>query len=441
MEVTDRDNVKRLLDLSDGAIAYSARGGAGGAIYETVGYKLLDDFTAQVKHAIASRRLVKDTGESQFIVSALAKRGYIVGFPTSRLEKLIRHIKANNWPYIADRLWKEMRSHIALLVTFALLSGLMLALWRMVRLARRSGKDGYTKAHSSQTTMIICFLLVAMGSVSDLSAQALSEQQSQQYYDGEMTIKRLYQGAQEIGSTVWLKRGSDKIKAKYFAYGQVSQKYSAFNQQIILACAGAFTERSGATLQPQGLTVDNGAIVNRDLNGTMDGLVIVYQTGGIVISDIEKDWLSVEENGTKQSLNILISEHKTAFLNWAQRNKATVFQTQLLASPRGLRLDVLKAQREFRERRLLAIVRDAQTKEVIHVVFNIPKAFYLGPLTQLVYDHLRKTTEVVGLLNLDTGDYDILQVKTPTGESLSSLNGPKPIGIATNLLVYYYAKN
>jgi hypothetical protein len=284
-------------------------------------------------------------------------------------------------------------------------------------------------------------MLAAAGGVCTVDAQTLSEQPSRQYYNGEMSIRRLFHGGVEIGSTVWLKRGSDRIKAKYFASGQVYQKYSAMNEQIILTCAGAFTERLGDALLPQGLTVDNGAIINRNLNAQMDGLVIVYATGGIAVSDIEREWLSVEEDGKRQQLDILQSADKTSFLNWAQRNKATVFQTQLLASAAGLRLDVARAQRELRERRLLAIVRDHRTKEVMHVVINVPRAFYLGPLTKLVYDYLRQTTEVVGLLNLDTGDYDVFQVNTPSGESLSDLRGPRSIGVATNLLVYYYARN
>jgi hypothetical protein len=246
-------------------------------------------------------------------------------------------------------------------------------------------------------------LLVLGASVHEARAQALQDRPYLNYYQGDMTIRRLYQGSREIGSTIWLRRGLDKNKAKYFAAGQVYPRYTAFNEQIILVCAGAFTSgpTAGQSL-PEGLTVDNGRIVNRDRDAKMDGLVIVYATGGIGVSDIGKDYLSIEDNGTTRRLDLLQSADKTVFLNWAQRVQATVFQTQLLASSGGLRLNVPKAHKELRERRFLAIVRDNRTNEVIHVIIDVPIPFYLGELAQLVFQYLQTQTTVIALLNLDT---------------------------------------
>jgi hypothetical protein len=105
-------------------------------------------------------------------------------------------------------------------------------------------------------------------------------------------------------------------------------------ERIALACEGAFTGRTlGNVLRPQGLTVDNGSIINR-FRTDWDGIVIVYTNGGIGISDLGKEDLNVEENKRIRTLDLLKSEDKTSFLGWAERNNATVFQTQLLASER-----------------------------------------------------------------------------------------------------------
>lgn len=280
---------------------------------------------------------------------------------------------------------------------------------------------------------LLMLLLAVASCIGKASGQAMSEIPYRSLYNGEVNIKRLYLGPKEIGSTVWLNRTSNNLRAHYIATGSIHQRYSALNKKIILACAGAFTNGVGS---PHGLTIDNGIVVNRDLSLEMDGLVIVYATGGIVVSDIKQDYLNLE-NG-KYKLDILQSQDKTSFVEWARTNHATVFQTQLLASSKGLRLDVLKAQKEVRERRFLAIMQNGS--EINHVVVDVPQAFHLGPLAQWVYDYLRAKGVVVGLLNLDTGDYNIFRVNDSSGQALDYPAGSVPLTKATNLLVYYYIK-
>jgi hypothetical protein len=293
------------------------------------------------------------------------------------------------------------------------------------------------RRRSVKTIMLPLLLLAAAVCVREASAQ-IREGLPHQYYNDEMSIRDLYYESDKIGSAVWLRRGPNNIRAKYFATGQVVQRYLALAQseKVILVCEGAFSDTPAS---PHGLTIDNGRIVNRFLSPEMHGLVIVYATGGIAVSDIQRDMLNLE--GGRQKLDITKSDDKTFFLGWSQQNNATVFQTQLLASSAGLRLEVPKANGtgQSRERRFLAILQDNSTSEVLHAVIDVPKSFYLGELAKLVYDYLSTKGKVFGLLNLDVGSYNILQVNGPNGP-LPSPSGTRPVGKATNLLVYYYAK-
>jgi len=56
----------------------------------------------------------------------------------------------------------------------------------------------------------------------------------------------------------------------------------------------------------------------------------------------------------------------------------------------------------------------------------------------LEYLKYSKDMEVVAILNLDTGDYNILKIFDQTEVELTDIKGSKDIRKATNLVVYYY---
>lgn len=438
---TSMNEMKRFFNLADHVLAYGS--GEGPRIYKSIGYMVLDTIDQEANDAFRRKDLSRNSREGQYLLKALGDKKYYIIFPTSFWEKLWTHIKNGDWPYIGTRLWETIvQYHSVGFVTFALFAGLMLIIRRFFTWRRKPPAIAERiKSHSVKATMIQLIVLTSVGVLNTANAQTLSEKTVGEYYGGDMVIKRLYSGSTEIGSTIWIKRGSEKIKARYFASGQISQRYSALRQSAVLVCSGSFTGQFLEAVKPQGLTVDDGTIVNRDLSSNMDALVIVYATGGIVVSDIQKDYLSVKIEGNQyKQLDILKSEDKTYLLDWAERNHATIFQTQLLASVNGLRLDVPKAHKELRERRFLAILQNKQTGEVLHVIVNVPTSYYLGQLAESVYQYLQANAKVVALLNLDVGDYDILQVNSPVGVPLDYPRGPKPLSMATNLLVYYYER-
>lgn len=266
----------------------------------------------------------------------------------------------------------------------------------------------------------------------------LEDELEKTMYGGNAKVFKLEHDDDEYGHAVWIYRKGGKLKSKYFASGSVYNNYSNWkhDKHIFLACSGAFTNNN----TPVGLTVDNGQIVNRLLEDDMDGLVIVYATGGVVVSDIDKGDLYLD--ALKKKVNLRESMDKRAVLEWAAKEEATLFQTQLLVYKNELRLEVDRARTETAERRILVL---AKTKKdgVIHIIFNIDKGVYLGDITDAILKYLKEkdsTMDIIGMLNLDTGSYNIMEVYDDHKKRLDEPEGKENIGKATNLLIYHYEK-
>lgn len=269
----------------------------------------------------------------------------------------------------------------------------------------------------------------------------ISESHFKSFHNGDIRIFNLKEGHNTIGHTIWLNRKSGKVKAKYFAHKDlhtsksVYQKYSGWKgeKDILMVCSGAFTTKDYAT--PLGLTVDNGKIVNRSINQDMDGLVIVYGTGGIVVSDMDEGNLYL--GSLKKRIDPRNFMDKQTLISWAEKEEATIFQTQLLAYKNSLRIPS-HAPKEEAERRLLVLAINPDG-EVEHIIFNIRREVYLYDISQMVFNYLKaKNMNIVAMLNLDTGMYNILEVYDDDGDRESNVKGKENVSKATNLLTYYY---
>ncbi len=279
----------------------------------------------------------------------------------------------------------------------------------------------------------------------DGNALQLQEEHHSSIYNDNIQVFTLRTDDREYGQSIWLKRKSGKVKAKYFAYKDLDDERSVYskyrswrgNKDIVLVCSGAYTTERGADsyMVPTGLTVDNGNVVNRNYRDDMDGLVIVYATGGIVVSDIEEGnlWLQTLE----KRVDVKESSDRTALISWAKQEEATIFQTHLLAYRNELRIDD-RGRTERAERRMLALAVD-DNNEVIHILFNIEQEVYLYDIARDVLSYLKdKNMNVVAMLNLDTGWYNILEVYDRNGSKYDDIEGDKPLVKATNLVTYYY---
>ena len=272
----------------------------------------------------------------------------------------------------------------------------------------------------------------------------LSETYYKGLYDDNVKVYKLYKDGDRYGQSIWLYRKSGKVKAKYFAHKDYSEDKSVYDryndwrdeEEIIMVCSGAFTSQDYT--KPVGLTVDNGRVVNRKVEDSMDGLVIVYATGGIVVSDIDEGNLYLQSLNRKVDLRD--SRDKYDLINWAESEDATIFQTQLLVYKNQLRID-REGRKERATRRLLVLGTDKRG-DVVHIVFNVEEDVYLYDIANEVLSYLKSNNvNVIGMLNLDTGMYNIMEVYKEDGYQLSNVEGDEPVRKATNLLSYYYNKD
>ena len=119
----------------------------------------------------------------------------------------------------------------------------------------------------------------------------LEEELCTSSFNDDVNLYSLKKNGREIGTSIWISRKSKKAKAKYFAHRLHDQSpYERFKEwkdendkEVILKSSGAYAT-SFQKGKPVGITVDNGEIVNKKLDDRMNALVIVYPTGGIVVS-------------------------------------------------------------------------------------------------------------------------------------------------------------
>ena len=252
-------------------------------------------------------------------------------------------------------------------------------------------------------------------------------------------IVELKKGSSKYGHAVIFLRGesNNRIKAKYFA----EDAYNSYvkwktGKDIVMISSGAYsTGWSSSTDTPVGLCVDNGTIVNRNIEDKLDGLVIVEAVGGIRVSDIDNKDLYLQSIDKKVSPR----DDRYLLLNWGADQNATIFQTHLLAYTDGLRIDAYKSSKSTARRRLLVL--GYFNGKLFHAIFHITQNVTLYQAA----DDVMKTminmgVEVVSVLNLDTGGYDILEVYDDYRQKIPYIKGGVDKSKATNLLIYYYEK-
>lgn len=247
-----------------------------------------------------------------------------------------------------------------------------------------------------------------------------------------------------IFQTVIMRRDGERVKAKYFA-AQDKNGNSVYNRflqwqrtkpQIILFSNGTFVDYAG---NPQGLTIDNGTMVNQNLIcGRMDALVIVYASGGIAVSDLKIGDLSVK--GIPRKLDLCNNGNDLDdFIEWAKREEATVFQTQLLIYKNQIKSDQRTASNEIRDRKFLAVCKDDSGKYV-HVMIQIPTHLSIYESVRKTLEFLQesKKMEVIFTIYFDPGGQDVFQVYNPDCSVNQTFRGALKPQNASNLLVYYF---
>ena len=289
----------------------------------------------------------------------------------------------------------------------------------------------------------IIFLLIA------LAGFTISSSKAQQTYDPAMVEVSTSSYRGYSYNVIYMNRGlsGKRIKAKYFAAKDphngraVPDRYSSWasDKNVICVTSGTYMD-SPIDPKPVGLTIDNGVIVNESLHNDMDGLVIVYATGGVVASNLEDKDLTVQGGSISGiELDLYNSFHKTSFVKWCEQKEATVFQTHLLIYKDDMKVSSWNSNPQKRERRFLAVGND-EDGNLVHCVINSPEFTTLYEGTKRVKQFLNefKEMEVIFMINLDTGWQDVFRLYDEYGALNTIIQGPLPIEKAVNLLVYYY---
>jgi hypothetical protein len=249
----------------------------------------------------------------------------------------------------------------------------------------------------------------------------------------------------EMYSVVEMTRKDQRVKVKYFADIDASGKsvYNRYlewsrNRSIICVSVGTYFDDSG---RPVGICIDDGRIINRTDEKKMDGLVIVYKTGGIVATNIKEGNLTLQNSsGASTVLDLKNTLDRQKFFRWAEENDATVFQTHLLYYKNEFKIGADNSSQTKRERRMLAVARD-EDANIRYYVVNLKSQNTLYNATKKIVSYLNeKTDDIIYLINLDTGYQDAMQVRRPDGKVINepAFTGVESLSVAKNLIAFYF---
>lgn len=397
-EPLEEEQLSRTVKLGEDFLAYGAKLQGRGAVYQSIGYFILGRVGQRLEKLGKHRKheaLIKRLAEQRVHVAVKAQ-----GKATSNLRQ-------GNWRYLTQRGWQKVTELVSATAG---------------DFEEELGPDFFTEYFEAPRL--------------ENSRWQLQPGPRASLPPG-VSVYTLSHRGERVGSAIWLPR--PQLKANYLAAGNVSASYRALasSRSVALFMTGGFTN---SQRQPEGLTVDRGTIVNAVLMPDRHGLVIVEESGGIRVINLQREriQLPMGPQHTQEIGNPFTS--LTAYshlLAWCRTRRATLFQTQLLVYGGELLVDPDKVKNQLRERRMLALASDRDTGAAHHVVFDIAQAVRLDEPAVKIQELLsRRRLKVEALLNLDVGSYNILGVLDSRRRLLPAPQGPVSVDRATNLLVY-----
>lgn len=252
-------------------------------------------------------------------------------------------------------------------------------------------------------------------------------------------------------SLIKINRSGNHVKMKYFASrganGQsVYDRFLSWSngKNIVLYSSGTYISECDKNLNaiPEGICIDEGNIVNKTvLTDKLDGLAIVYESGGLAVSNLKLGDLTIQKSpGLTKKINLLNSIDKFDFIDWAQQQKATVFQTHLFYY-KNQNLLSYKSNTKPAQRRLLVVGKI--NGSIYHCIVYLSKENSILSATEKATKYLNNNegmTDIIFALNLDTGCQNVFQFFNSKGikDKRTEFSGDVSLIDATNLIVYYY---
>lgn len=241
-----------------------------------------------------------------------------------------------------------------------------------------------------------------------------------------------------------ISRKDNRIKADYMSSagssGTIKARYEAFKRlhpNIVAYSSGGYMINSSGGYAPEGLNIDHGNVVNRELvQNRFDALVVVYPNGGIAVNNLTNNSVVTDAGTFNMKTN---PSHVDGFIQWAQRNRATVFQTHLLAEKNELKIKPGKYTSA--PRRFLVASKDQSTGVVFHYIIQRDATsqinLYDGAIDALGF-FKKRGISVEWMINLDTGMQDTFGFFTSDGNPHPQIKGNTDMNDARNLIIYYY---
>lgn len=248
---------------------------------------------------------------------------------------------------------------------------------------------------------------------------------------------------------------NEKIKLKYFASKSemnepIMERFNewAFNKNLVLYSSGTYyfypnkNNRNKNSALPVGLCFDNGIAINKIIDNKLDGLVLLYPSGQIVVENLKNNTITIKRKQGNLSFNLKDQYDRMSFFKYAQDARATIFQTHLFVHDNKLLIGTNANSYKDYRRFLAGTVNDSG--DLIYYVINLPfnATILEGSVKAQQYlKNFERVKSISFLINLDTGAQNTLNVFHPkTGKLLENANfsGTKQLKDAINLLAFYY---
>jgi hypothetical protein len=352
-------------------------------IYQLIGYFILGKVAQKIENEFKSGKFDLTQPENEAIINRLSKNKVFLSIDKSDWDKMLAAVQEGQWNYIWDRVNKKISEY---------------------------------KGEGTSVNKL------KLGNFKSKTQEGVE-------------IYAIREADKTVGYSIWMQDPS--VKVAYFASGKAYSRYSSFaknmgNSDCILATTGGFTNSQN---QPEGLTIDDGKMVNAVLKPERHALVIVEKDGKMHVENLKKGFLLPQIQRQIDPLSSL--RDYSALISWAKSSGATLFQTQLLAHNNQPLIEISKAPNQLRERRLLVMISDPNGT-LHNVIFSINVNKNLAVITEEIFDVMKlRNKKVEAILNLDVGSYNILRVMDANGKEVGALRGPVSIYKATNLVVFY----
>ncbi len=404
--------------------------------YRTIAHFLLSKVATFLAASIEAERRNVDEAQTRALLARLELRRVYVSLGRSQWSKLWLNLGQGNFEYVARRMrlkvdthFRPLQSIVGLHYTWPLYLGLMAVCLGVFVAFRRKRFVFMAVGLFIGGPLILGF--AGIGFKGRAAYRLLSDRA---FHGGQVQVEQIVDREDNSqGQALWLRDGDSHVH--YFAQGEVLEQLEALQQtsQVMVATAGGFTNY---LKQPEGLTMEDGQIVNSVIQPDRHGLMLLTRRYGTKVLSLEEQTIRLPDGLTIQNPLFSLTAY-AELLDWSRAHRASIFQTQLVVYQDHLLIDPTKAVKRFRERRMLALTKDRESGQSYHVLFNITEPHMLAPLSSELQAMLaERNQQVEALLNLDVGLYDILTVLDDQGAALEDIRGKSDSRTANSLIVY-----